>query len=185
MGAAFTFIKEGSRDISAGAEDGTLRANEWWSNAACAGVCELSCRLHVNQRRPDVSLSSRDMSDLKLWFANVASSLFRLNTQSTWSVVVLRPESFFCLFTFCFSPPPLHTGFHLSLAGCLQASILFMGSILFFGWCRMPVCAPIPPPTSLAKLHLQFNRDKLKDYCCLLHSLFMFAPISSHFRGGL
>lgn len=57
MGAAFTFIKEGRRHISAGAEDGTLRGNEWWSNAACAGVCELSCRLHVNQRRPDVSLS--------------------------------------------------------------------------------------------------------------------------------
>lgn len=81
MGAAFTFIKEGSRHISAGAEDGTLRGNEWRSNAACAGVCELSCRLHVNQRRPDVSLSLRGTSDLKPWFADVASSLFRFNTQ--------------------------------------------------------------------------------------------------------
>lgn len=77
MGAAFTFIKEGSRHLSAGAEDGTLRGNEWRSNAAC----ELSCRLHVNQRRPDVSLSLRGTSDLKPWFADAASSLFRSNTQ--------------------------------------------------------------------------------------------------------
>lgn len=77
MGAAFTFIKEGSRHISAGAEDGTLRGNEWRSNAAGAGVCELSRRLHVNQRRPDVSQSLRGTCDLQPRFADVASSLFR------------------------------------------------------------------------------------------------------------
>lgn len=65
MGAAFTFIQEGGRHISAGAEDGTLRGNEWESNAACAGICELSCGLHVNQQKPDVSLTSHGTSDLK------------------------------------------------------------------------------------------------------------------------
>lgn len=66
MRVALTFIKEGSRHISGGAEDGTLRGNTFQSNASWAGICELSCSFHVNQQRPDVS---RETSNLKPWFS--------------------------------------------------------------------------------------------------------------------
>lgn len=81
------------------------------------------------------------------------------------------------LYALTFLPPPLHAGLHLSLAAGLRASILFMSSILFCGWCRMHVFAAIPPTTSLAAPHLQFNRAKLQDHCWFLHSFLMFAPI--------
>lgn len=47
----------------------------------------VSCHavLHVNQRRPDVSLSLRGTSDLKPWFADVAS--FSLQIQHTVNIV--------------------------------------------------------------------------------------------------
>lgn len=98
--------------------------------------------------------------------------------QSLWSAEDCSFLLF--LYSFTFLPAPLHAGLHLSLAACRWASILFMSSILFFGWCRRHVFAAIPPTTSLATPHLQSNRAKLQDHCWFLHSFLMFAPISSH-----
>lgn len=53
--------------------DGTLRGNKWQNKAACAGIWELSCSLHVNQRRPDVLLHICCTSGLEQRFTDVAS----------------------------------------------------------------------------------------------------------------
>lgn len=130
---------------------------EWQSAAACAGFCQLSCSLRVNHQRPDAALSS----DLKRWLlvARVPS-----DSTSTVNIVSLVETGVFLLplyLQFLTSPSSYRSSL---VSACLQASVLFMSSILLLGWCRMPVFASILSTTSLAKPHLQFDRAKQLPY---------------------
>lgn len=109
MGAALTFIKEGSRHISAGVDDGTLRGNEW--RGMLPVQASVSC--HVRGVRGDqmFSLGPCSSSHPKHWFW-CGPSTRRL---ALWFVknFAFLVSIYWCLSLF---PSPLHSGFHLSLA---------------------------------------------------------------------
>lgn len=175
MGAAFTFIKEGSRHISAGAEDGTLRGNEWQSNAACSGICKLSCSLHVNQGRPDVSLSSRDTSDLKLWFA---SCPFRFNLHNKHCLLCLVETlvSLLSLYLQFLTSPSLY---RFSFVSCsLPTGFYIIHEFHIVLWLMQDTCfAPVPPPTSLAKPHLTGLNFRITVGYCIYYSCLLQFPL--------
>lgn len=96
--------------------------------------------------------------------------------QTLWSA---EDHFLLSLYSFTFLPPLFTQVFICLLQPAYGLLYYSRAPYCFSGWCRMHVFAAIPPTTSLATPHLQFNRAKLQDHCWFLPCL-MFAPISSH-----